>query len=163
MRMGRAYSIDEYERAAALAREAIPDLALTTDVMVGFPGEVEAEFSESYRFCERMGFAAMHVFPYSARPVTKAARMGDKAGDREKKRRSQVMLDLAHRSACSFRERFVGRKMNVLWEGNKDGIWFGLTENYIRIFMPRHEYLGNQILATKIVDQRDGILMGELV
>ena len=88
--------------------------------------------------------------------------MADKVGDSEKKKRSQVMLELAHRSASSFRERFVGRKMNVLWEGNKDGIWFGLTENYMRIFLPGHESLGNMVLATKIVSQQDGILIGEL-
>jgi threonylcarbamoyladenosine tRNA methylthiotransferase MtaB len=162
-RMGRAYSTADYERAVAIAREAIPDLSLTTDVMVGFPGEGEEEFSESYRFCERMGFAAMHVFPYSARPGTKAARMTDKVGDSEKKRRCQLMLDLAHRSTCSFRERFVGRSMNVLWEGSKDGIWFGLTENYLRVFLPSYEFLGNRVLATKVVGQRDGILVGELI
>jgi threonylcarbamoyladenosine tRNA methylthiotransferase MtaB len=161
-RMGRAYSVADYESATAMVREAIPDLSLTTDVMVGFPGEGEAEFSESHRFCEQIGFAAMHVFPYSARPGTRATRMADKVGDSEKKRRCQLMLGLAHRSACSFRERFVGRKMNVLWEGNKDDIWFGLTENYIRIFLASLECLGNQVLATKVVGQRDGILMGEL-
>ncbi len=162
-RMGRAYSIADYERAAAMAREAIPDLSLTTDLMVGFPGESEEEFSESYRFCERMGFAATHVFPYSARPGTKAARMAGKVGDGEKKRRCQLMLELAHRSTCSFRERFAGRSVNVLWEGKKDGIWFGLTENYLRVFLPSQEYLGNRVLATKVVGQRDGILVGELV
>jgi threonylcarbamoyladenosine tRNA methylthiotransferase MtaB len=161
--MGRAYSTADYERAAAMAREAIPDLSLTTDLMVGFPGESEEEFNESYRFCERMGFAAMHVFPYSARPGTKAARMAGKVGDGEKKWRCQLMLDLAHRSTCSFRERFAGRSVNVLWEGNKDGIWFGLTENYLRVFLPSQEYLGNRVLATKVVGQRDGILVGELI
>jgi threonylcarbamoyladenosine tRNA methylthiotransferase MtaB len=162
-RMGRAYATADYERAAAMAREAIPDLSLTTDLMVGFPGESEEEFNESYRFCERMGFAATHVFPYSARPGTKAARMAGKVGDGEKKRRCQLMLDLAHRSNCSFRERFAGRSVNVLWEGNKDGIWFGLTENYLRVFLPSQEYLGNRVLATKVVGQRDGILVGELM
>ena len=162
-RMGRAYFTADYERAAAMTREAIPDLALTTDLMVGFPGESEEEFNESYRFCERMGFAATHVFPYSARPGTKAARMAGKVGDGEKKRRCQLMLDLAHRSTCSFRERFAGQSMNVLWEGNKDGIWFGLTENYLRVFLPSQEYLGNRVLATKVVGQRDGILVGELI
>jgi threonylcarbamoyladenosine tRNA methylthiotransferase MtaB len=109
-----------------------------------------------------MDFAAMHVFPYSARPGTRAARMADKVRDSEKKRRCQLMLELAHRSSCSFREQFVGRRMNVLWEGNRDGIWFGLTENYMRIFLPSYECLDNQVLATKVVSQRDGILMGEL-
>jgi threonylcarbamoyladenosine tRNA methylthiotransferase MtaB len=161
-RMGRAYATADYERAAALAREAIPNLSLTSDIMVGFPGEGEEEFAESYRFCERMGFAAMHIFPYSARPGTKAARMADKVRDSEKKRRCQLMLDLARRGSQSFRERFVGQSMNVLWEGNKDGIWLGLTDNYMRVFLLSHELLSNSIVPTKMVAQHDGILQGEL-
>jgi len=162
-RMGRTYATANYERAAALARESIPNLALTSDIMVGFPGESEEEFAESCRFCERMGFAAMHIFPYSARPGTKAARMADKVGDNEKKRRCQLMLDLARRVSQCFRERFVGQSMNVLWEGNKDGIWFGLTENYMRVFLLSHELLSNSIVPTKMVAQHDGILQGELI
>ncbi len=162
-RMGRVYTTADYEHAAALAREAIRDLSLTSDIMVGFPGESEQEFGESYRFCERMGFAAMHVFPYSARPGTKAARMSDKVGDSEKKRRCQLMLELAHRSSRSFRERFLGQSLNVLWEGNKDGIWLGLTDNYLRVFLPSRESLSNSIMPTKMIAQRDGILQGELV
>jgi len=162
-RMGRAYSIADYERAAAMAREAIPDLSLTTDLMVGFPGESEEEFSESYRFCELMGFAATHVFPYSARPGTKAARMAGKVGDSEKKRRCRLMLALARRSSQQFREKYLGQSMNVLWEGNKDGIWYGLTDNYLRAFLPSKELLSNRILETKIIAQYDGILLGELI
>ena len=162
-RMGRTYATANYERAAALARESIPNLALTSDIMVGFPGESEEEFAESCRFCERMGFAAMHIFPYSARPGTKAARMADKVGDNEKKRRCQLMLDLARRGSQCFRERFVGQSMNVLWEGNKDGIWFGLTDNYMRVFLLSHELLSNSIVPTKMVAQHDGILQGELI
>jgi tRNA A37 methylthiotransferase MiaB len=89
--------------------------------------------------------------------------MTGKVGDGEKKRRCQLMLNLAHRSTCSFRGRFAGRSVNVLWEGNKDGIWFGLTENYMRVFLPSQEHLGNRVLATKVVGQRDGILVGELI
>jgi threonylcarbamoyladenosine tRNA methylthiotransferase MtaB len=162
-RMGRAYSTGDYERAAALAREAISSLALTSDIMVGFPGESEEEFSESYSFCESMGFAGLHVFPYSARPGTKAARMAGKVEDGEKKRRCQLMLELARRSSQRFRERFVGQSMDVLWEGNKDGIWFGLTDNYMRVFLPSQGLLSNQILATKLVAQHDGFLWGELL
>jgi tRNA A37 methylthiotransferase MiaB len=89
--------------------------------------------------------------------------MADKVGDSEKKRRCQAMLELAHRSSRSFRERFVGQSMNVLWEGNKDGIWLGLTDNYMRVFLVSHELLSNSVLPTKIVAQHDGILQGELV
>lgn len=161
-RMGRAYSTAEFEQAAKLARDAIPNLSLTTDVMVGFPGESEEEFKESYRFCERMGFAGMHVFPYSARPGTKAAKMGGKVDDGEKKRRSLHMLDLASRSKQGFRERFLGQSMGVLWEGNKGGVWFGLTENYMRVFASSHEVLANQIMPARVVALHDGILWAEL-
>jgi threonylcarbamoyladenosine tRNA methylthiotransferase MtaB len=162
-RMGRAYSTADYERAAALSREAVPNLALTSDIMVGYPGESEEEFSESYSFCERMGFAGLHVFPFSARPGTKAARMVGKVEDGEKKRRCQLMLELARRSSQRFRERFVGQSMDVLWEGNKDGICFGLTDNYMRVFLPSQKLLSNQIVATKLVAQHAGFLWGELL
>jgi len=161
-RMGRAYSTADYERAATLAREAVPNLALTSDIMVGYSGESEEEFSESYSFCERMGFAGLHIFPFSARPGTKAAVMPNKVGDSDKKRRCQLMLELARRSSQHFRERFVGQSMDVLCEGNKDGIWFGLTDNYMRVFLPSQKLLSNQILATKLVAQHDGFLWGEL-
>ena len=162
-RMGRAYATAEYEREAAMAREAIPDLSLTTDLMVGFPGESEEEFNESYRFCERMGFAAMHVFPYSTRPGTKAAKMGNRVADIQKKHRCQLMLELARRSSQHFREQFLGHNMNVLWEKEKDSIWFGLTNNYLRVFTLSQEPLANKLLPTKIITQYNGILWGELL
>jgi threonylcarbamoyladenosine tRNA methylthiotransferase MtaB len=162
-KMGRAYSTAEFEQAVKLARDAIPNLALTSDIMVGFPGESEEEFKESYRFSERMRFASMHIFPYSARPGTKAAKMGGKVDDAEKKRRSQLMLDLASRSKQGFRERFLGQSMDVLWEGNKGGVWFGLTDNYMRVFASSHEVLANQIVPARVVALHDGILWGELI
>ena len=162
-RMGRSYSISEYEQAAKLAREAIPNLALTTDIMVGFPGESEGEFRESYRFCERMKFAGMHVFPFSARLGTRAAKMPDMVGASEKKVGCQLMLDLAQKSKQCFREGFLGQSMSVLWEGEKEGIWYGLTDNYMRVFVVSREMLANRILLTKMVAQYDGILLGELI
>jgi len=162
-RMGRAYSVSDYEQAAKLAREAIPNLSLTTDVMVGFPGESEQEFRESYSFCERMAFAGMHVFPYSARPGTRAARMPGRVDDGLKKRRCQLMLELSRRSSQRFRERFLGQDLDVLWEGNKDGIWFGLTGNYMRVLLASPERLANQVLTAKLVASHDGILLGELI
>ncbi len=161
-RMGRAYSTAAYERAVSLARNAIPNLALTTDIMVGFPGECEGKFNESYRFCERMGFAGLHIFPYSPRPGTRAAGMANTVGDGEKRRRTHLMLDLAEGSSRRFRGRFLGQRMSVLWEGEKDGIWFGLTDNYLRVFMPRQEQLANELLTTNLVALHDGGLWGEL-
>jgi threonylcarbamoyladenosine tRNA methylthiotransferase MtaB len=161
-RMGRAYSTAEYERAVSLARNAIPNLALTTDIMVAFPSECEERFNESYRFCERIDFAGLHIFPYSPRPGTGAVRMANTVGDGEKKRRTRLMLDLAEGSRRRFRERFLGQRMSVLWEGKKDGTWFGLTDNYLRVFLPSQEQLANELLTTNLVALHDGGLWGEL-
>ncbi|TET76244.1 MAG: MiaB/RimO family radical SAM methylthiotransferase [Dehalococcoidia bacterium] len=161
-RMGRAYSTADYQRAVSLAREAIPNLALTTDIMVGFPGESEGEFNKSYRFCERIGFAGLHIFPYSPRPGTRAARMANTVGNGEKKRRTHLMLDLAEGSSRRFRERFLGQEMNVLWEGEKEGIWFGLTGNYLRVFLPSQEQLANELLTTNLVAHKEDGVWGEL-
>ena len=161
-RMGRAYSTADYQRAVSLAREAIPNLALTTDIMVGFPGESEGEFNKSYRFCERIGFAGLHIFPYSPRPGTRAARMANTVGDGEKKRRTHLMLNLAEGSSRRFRERFLGQEMNVLWEGEKEGIWFGLTGNYLRVFLPSQEQLANELLTANLVAHKEDGVWGEL-
>jgi threonylcarbamoyladenosine tRNA methylthiotransferase MtaB len=161
--MGRRYSIADFERAVSLAREAIPDVDITTDILVGFPGEGEGEFEESYRFTERVGFANIHVFSYSPRPTTRAAGMSHQVEGRVKKWRSQRMLALAQRSAHHFRERFLGRTMPVLWEGEKErGIWRGLTPNYLRVFVRSEAPLSNCLLPVKLVSEYKGELWGEL-
>ena len=161
-RMRRSYSTAEYRQAVSLAREAIPGLSLTTDIMVGFPGESEEEFNESYRFCENIGFAGMHVFPYSPRPGTGAAQMENTVSDGEKKRRSRLMLDLSRRSARRVREQFLGRDMEVLWETKKGGTWYGLTNNYFRVFLSSREPLRNELLWTNILAREENGLRGEL-
>jgi len=160
--MCRGYSTADYRRSAQLACEAIPGLALTTDIMVGFPGEGKGEFNDSYRFCERMGFANLHVFPYSARPGTRAARMEHPIEDGEKKQRIDTMLDLAKRSSRRFRERFLGREMDVLWEGKKDSNWFGLTDNYLKVHTTSQVVLANELLSVNLVAQKENVLWGEL-
>jgi threonylcarbamoyladenosine tRNA methylthiotransferase MtaB len=162
-RMGRTYTTAEYERAASLAREAIPDLSLTTDIMVGFPGESDDEFNESLLFCRRMAFANLHVFPYSARPGTKAARLGNAVADIEKKRRLHLMLDLASQASQRFRQRSLGRNTSVLWEGRKNGVWFGLTDNYMRVYAASDETLANELVATSLAALKDDGIRGELI
>ena len=162
-RMRRRYSTTEYERAANMAREAIPELAVTTDVMVGFPGEGDDEFEQSYRFCERIGFAGMHIFPFSARPGTIAAKMENRVADGTKKMRSQVMLQLAQKSAQSFRTRFLEKTLSVLWEEEReDGIWTGLSDNYIRVFTKGEQRLQNRLLPVRLVHAYRSGLWGSL-
>jgi threonylcarbamoyladenosine tRNA methylthiotransferase MtaB len=148
-RMRRRYSLDDYRQAVSLIRNAVPDAAITTDIIVGFPGESGAEFEDSYLFCKEMDFADIHVFSYSVRPGTLAARMPGQVRDRLKKERSQHMLDLAQSSARRFRKRFLGCELVVLWENKVEpdtNIYTGLSQNYIRAYIRRSEKLTNRIL-----------------
>ncbi|UCC59272.1 MAG: tRNA (N(6)-L-threonylcarbamoyladenosine(37)-C(2))-methylthiotransferase MtaB [Dehalococcoidia bacterium] len=162
-RMGRVYSTDEFQQAVSRAREAIPNLALTTDIMVGFPGESCEEFYESYRFCEDVGFADLHVFPYSARPGTKATCTGNTVADTERKRRTGLMLDLASKSSRRFKESCIDHEFYVLWEGKRNNTWFGLTSNYLKVYISSSELLGNELLLTRLIGQNAEGLQGELV
>ncbi len=157
-RMKRRYTVDEYQQAVALIREMVPEAAITTDIIVGFPGETEAEFEESFAFCRQMQFSRIHVFSYSPRQGTEAALMPDQVGDRVKRERSQRVLALAKESAQSFRQRFLGKTLTVLWEKQTDGIWSGLTDNYIRVYTKSDKDLTNRILSVRLTKVRkDGV------
>ena len=107
-RMRRHYTTADYQRAVSLIRQVAPEAAITTDIIVGFPGETEAEFEESCDFCRQMGFARIHVFPYSPRPGTEAAQMPNQVESKVKRERSLKMLALARESVRNFRRRFLG-------------------------------------------------------
>jgi len=165
-RMRRRYSLDDYQRAIDLIREAIPQVAITTDIMVGFPGESDEEFGQSYRFCQQAGFANIHVFPFSLRPGTEAAKMPHQVRDEIKKERTQRMLQLATNCRYSFCEQFIGQTMPVLWEKETNlgrGIYSGLTDNYIRVFTQSQEPLTNKITVVKLVGFHKQGMWGELV
>jgi threonylcarbamoyladenosine tRNA methylthiotransferase MtaB len=150
-RMKRRYDTEEYEQAVSLIRRSVPDAAVTTDIIVGFPGETDNDFEESYRFCQRMEFARIHVFPFSARSGTKAAQIPGQIDSRTKKERSDSMLALAEESARNFRQRFSGRTMTVLWEQRTgDYLWSGVTGNYIRVFTESKEDLNNRLIPVKL-------------
>jgi len=161
--MRRRYSVTDYETAVARAREAIPGIAITTDIMVGFPGESDEEFEESYRFCQRMGFARIHVFPYSERPGTIAAGTSEKVEERVKKERRERMLGLAREAAWRFGEQLLGRTVTVLWEKKaEDGVWSGLSDNYIRVLARSGGELGNRLAEARLSSHHNDCLWGEL-
>jgi threonylcarbamoyladenosine tRNA methylthiotransferase MtaB len=150
-RMKRRYSISEYQKATSLVRHFSPDAAITTDVILGFPGETTGEFQESYEMCRDLKFARIHVFPYSPRPGTAAAQLSGKVSEKVKKERSQQMLALAKESARNFKQRFIGQTRPVLWERqDSKGGWSGLTDNYIPVQTESSDDLTNQILPVKI-------------
>jgi threonylcarbamoyladenosine tRNA methylthiotransferase MtaB len=157
-RMKRGYSVSDYEEAVSLVRAKVPDVAITTDVMVGFPGETETEFEESLDFCRRLDFARLHVFAYSRRSETSAARLPDQVSDQVKRGRSQRMLRLAEESAHKFRQRFLGSTRPVLFEQRSNGLWSGLTANYIKVYTRSAEDLANKLLPVALVElYKDGV------
>ena len=162
-KMRRRYSISEYERALSIARNTIPGLSITTDLIVGFPGESDTQFEESLHFCERSGFSRIHVFPYSPRPGTSATEMSDRVQPEIIKERSKIMVSLSKKLSLSFIKKFVGHTMVVLWEEKQNNYKVGLTDNYIRVYTEHNESLSNQLLPIKITScYKDGA-WGELV
>ncbi len=162
-RMKRRYSVAEYRRAVSLIREAVPEVAITTDIIVGFPGETEEEFQESYDFCRQMEFARIHVFPFSTRAGTEAALMPQPVDDKVKKQRSRQMLALATASTLNFRKRYSGKTIPVLWEQQShNGVWTGLTGNYIKVYTRSSENLANKLLPAKLLEVKGDGVWGEL-
>ena len=163
-RMKRRYCVGDYQRAVSLIRRKVPEAAITTDIIVGFPDETSEEFEQSYQLCQKLGFARIHVFSYSPRQGTQAAQMPQPVGDKVKGERSQKMLALAKESAENFRQRFLGKTMMVLWEKQSgDGIWSGLTDNYIKVYTKGDKDLTNQLLPVKLMDIWGDGVWGEVV
>jgi len=165
-RMRRSYTLDQYQRTINLIKEMIPEVAITTDIMVGFPGESDEEFEQSYSFCQQAGFANIHVFPFSSRPETAAAGMPEQIKDKVKRERNQRMLELSRSCRRRFCEQFLGQTMPVLWEQETSpgsGIYSGLTGNYIRVFTGSEKSLSNEITPVKLVGFHNQGMWGELV
>ncbi len=165
-RMARRYTTAEFAALMRAARATIPDLAVTTDVIAGFPGETEQEFAESLAFVQAMEFARVHVFPYSLRPGTPAARMPGQAPSPVKVERARAMRAVAASSDQAFRRQFIGRTMKVLWESSRLGeagpVWNGLTDNYLRVHATSAANLANRQTPTRLLSLTQGGLRGEI-
>lgn len=163
-RMGRRITAAGYARLLERIRAAVPDMAVTTDIIVGFPGEDKAEFAESLAFVERMAFARLHVFPFSPRPGTPAARMEGQVPEPVVRERAARMRTLGEQMAAAFRRRFLGQEMEVLWERRRrDGLWHGLTDNYLQVVTACPADLHNRMTLTRLVGEQNGFLVGEVV
>jgi threonylcarbamoyladenosine tRNA methylthiotransferase MtaB len=163
-RMARRTTTREFSALVAAVRARIPDLALTTDVIVGFPGESESDFRASYRFVEALDFARLHVFQYSPRPGTSAARMPGQVPVEIKAARSRAVRQLGARQVRAFHRHFLGRTLPVLWEMSKDGsAWRGLTDNYLTVTTTSQVNLANHITQTHLVRAVGQALQGEVI
>lgn len=158
-RMRRPYTAEAYLALLGRVRAAVPGVAVTTDVIVGFPGENAEEFAESLATVEAAAFAKVHVFPYSPRPGTAAEGMPDQVPPKEKTERMQSMLAAAGRAERAFRTAHLGTRQTVLWERPKDGLGHGLTDNYLRVLSPEGAGLWNRFSEVEVVELgEDGVV-----
>ena len=158
--MRRRYDTDRFAQAVDLVRRQVPDAGITSDLIVGFPGEGEAEFHVSRDFVRQQGFSDMHIFPYSSRPGTSAAYLKDQVPAPLKKARAGEMAQVAREGFREFRLRQLGDTRPVLWESARgpeaDRVWTGLTDNYLRVITQDQRDLGNQVMPVKL-QELDGL------
>ncbi|HBY09025.1 MAG TPA: tRNA (N(6)-L-threonylcarbamoyladenosine(37)-C(2))-methylthiotransferase MtaB [Chloroflexi bacterium] len=164
-RMARKTTPESFAQLVAAARQHIPEVAITTDVITGFPGETEAEFAESLNFARQMKFAGGHVFTYSARPGTAAAKMPGQVPLAERKARNAAMRAVFEQAEADYRERFVGTDLSVLWESAtplSPQAWevSGLTDNYLRVTAQAPRQLWNVITPVRLTAVGEGGLVG---
>ena len=155
-RMNRRYSAEEYLENADRLRAYMPDAAITTDVIAGFPGETEAEHTETAAFLRQVGFARIHVFPYSRRPGTKAAAMPGQLTRQEKARRAKELIAVGDELERAFIDRQIGTVQQVLME--EDGT--GYTKNYVRVRCPGP---AGELVDVRITGRKDTIAMGGIL
>ena len=161
-RMNRKYDTARYYESVTLLRGFFDRPAITTDLIVGFPGESEEEFTSTLEFVEKCAFSAMHIFPYSRRTGTPAAKMTDQVPNAVKEERAARAGALAARLKTAYLEQWVGTSLPVLFEEEKNGLWRGHAPNYVEV-MAHGEELHNVIQDVKITELHGDGLLGELL
>ena len=159
-RMKRKYDTARYLQSIQLLKEAFPGCAITTDMIVAFPGETEEEFQQSLAFIRQCGFADMHIFPYSRRPGTPADKMPGQHPNAVKEERSRRAIAVAEEMSRAYRETLVGTVQSVLFEEREEGFYTGHAPNYVKVYV-RGEGLHNQVRNVTITEvYQDGVLGG---
>lgn len=163
-RMRRRYVTAQFRASLDMLRDKYPDAGVTTDFIVGFPGESDEDFSCSRDFAADMRFADIHVFPYSPRPGTSAFHFGEQVAESEKRERMAEMLVLSAGCRLQFRESQIGKVRPVLWEqSSRSGHWTGLTDNYVRVRTVSESDLGNRITGARLTGMEGDWVLAEVV
>ena len=160
-RMKRKYDTARYYESVALLKEFFPGCAITTDMIVAFPGETEEEFARSLAFIQKCGFADMHIFPYSRRPGTPADKMPGQHDNATKEARSKVAIAVAEEMSLAFRKGLIGTEQEVLFEEQEGEFFTGHAPNYMKIYA-RGEKLHNEIRTVRIIGIHQDGLIGEI-
>ena len=157
-RMNRRYTTGEFKKVVERLRSVYQDAILTTDIIVGFPGETSEEFKQTYEFLKEIKFYKMHVFPYSIRKGTKAAEMPNQVDGSEKEKRSKALIELSNENQFSYNKQYIGKIVEVLIEEDSKGH----TANYILVKAENIVNLENQIVKIKIVDSNEEFMEGRI-
>lgn len=163
LRMNRKYTTAEYKAIVDGLRDAFPDAAITTDIMVGFPGETEEEFAQTCAFVEKIAFADAHIFQYSPRKGTPAARRGDQIIPSVKEKRSKIIAEITARSRRAFLQHYIGKNVEVLFEQpvhNKPNWYEGKTQNYITVQKYSDENISGQFRCVTLTDIDGDVMIG---
>lgn len=165
-RMNRRYSKEEYKEIVDMLRGAIKDVSITTDIIVGFPGETEEEFKETYEFLKDISLTKMHIFKYSPRKGTKAAAMKDQIHGTKKEERSKKLIELNEKNEETFMKEMIGKTLEVLFEekvSGEENIYTGYTPNYIKTICESNEDLIGQIKKVYIKEISKDNFIGEIL
>jgi threonylcarbamoyladenosine tRNA methylthiotransferase MtaB len=165
-RMNRKYTTEEYLRVVDRLREIFPEVAITTDLIVGFPGETEEEFQCTVDFIKRVDFSGMHVFKFSPREGTPAAEHKNQVSPQIKEQRSKIVTALAHERELAFKNKFLNQKLDVLFEHKVEGQssgYEGLTDNYIRVIVASEQDIKGIILPVELKAIKEDHMEGTLV
>lgn len=161
--MRRPYDTEQFREMMRRIRGKVPNIAITTDLMVGFPGETDEDFKESLVFCNDIAFSAMHIFKYSMRSGTPAAAMPDQIDPQIKERRAKQMADVAQKNKLDYERRFVGQTLRILVEEQtKDGLWTGHSSNYLLVTFPGEGVRSGDFVDVTITAAERSRLLGEI-
>ena len=149
-RMNRKYTINEFKKCVEILRNAFPNSGVTTDIIVGFPGETQQEFETTYKNLKDINFYQMHIFKYSPRKGTKAALMTNQIESKIKEERSKILLDLTNRQKTEFEKRYIGKTIEVLVEEKEENFLKGHTSNYLEIYCKGNDDLENKIVKIRL-------------
>ena len=162
-RMNRRYTTEQFKEIVRLLRNAYDDVNLTTDVIVGFPGETDEEFSKTYKFLEEIKFYKMHIFKYSPRKGTKAAVMPNQISGDIKEERSRKLIELSDKNEIEYNESYIEKNVEVLFEEEKDGIFKGHTQNYIMVYCELNKNLENQVISVRCEKAEQEHILGNFI
>ena len=160
-RMNRRYTTEQFREIVEILRKKYNNVNLTTDIIVGFPGETEEEFNKTYEFLKEIKFYKMHIFKYSPRKGTKAAQMPNQVDGNIKEERSKKLLDLSDINEKEYNKAYINKEVEVLFEEEKDGICKGHTKNYILAYCENNECLQNKILKMQCKKIEDNHIVVE--